>query len=296
MKLKSPLHIGTYKISNFDPTRFYVPGKVLWGALTATITHNLYSRDYLGVGNFLSTFLKFGYYFPSMINDDGYEEIFYPKYTLKGLQYGNLSEVEFKSQFISSQASAAIDPYSKTSEEKMLHEMEFINSHTIVSDDEVSNQIFLKGLLWIKEAKTQDYKLEVIDNYIHFKNVDIDINIHTDLKNLLQIGGERKYGFGIIELEKLDENYGLFQFDWEERNREILIYMEKNSYVWAHVEHNEKLKIKGNIEPFVSRVWGEDGAGIMIEQHAYHWVPGSQIFEDIKFKICKYGIWKQHFS
>ncbi|MHA1149193.1 MAG: RAMP superfamily CRISPR-associated protein [Promethearchaeota archaeon] len=292
MKLKSPLHIGTFKVSNFDPTRLYVPGKVMWGALTATITRYLGSYDYLGVGNFLNTFLKFGYYFPSLIKDNGSEEIFYPKYTLEGLKYGKLSEAKFRSRFISSQASTAIDSYSQTSEDEMLHEMEFINSHTIVPDDEVSNQVFLKGLLWIKEGQSQGYKVEVKDNYIHFISDGADINIHTDLKNLLQIGGERKYGFGIIDLEKLDKNYSSFQINWEEKNGQIFLSLEKNSYVWAHVEYHKGLKIKGDIEPLVSKVWGQNGAGLKTEHQNYHWVPGSKIFKKTFFKVWNDGLWK----
>ena len=295
MKLKSPLHIGTFKVSNFDPTRLYVPGKVMWGALTATITRYLGSYDYLGVGNFLNTFLKFGYYFPSLIMDD-VSEIFYPKYTSEGLKYGKFSEAKFRSRFISSQASTAIDPYSQTSEDEMLHEMEFINSHTIVPDDEIPNQVFLKGLIWIKEGQTQDYKLEVKDNYIHFISDGADINIHTDLNNLLQIGGERKYGFGIIELHKLDENNGSFQLNWEEKNGQILLSLEKNSYVWAHVGYHKDLEIRGNIEPLVSRAWGEDGTGIKTEHQDFHWMPGSQILEDNFFILRKDGIWKPYFT
>ncbi|MEJ2252313.1 MAG: hypothetical protein P8Y97_21965 [Candidatus Lokiarchaeota archaeon] len=299
MKLKSPLHIGTYKISHFNPTRLYVPGKVVWAALTATITRYIDSSDYKGVGNFLNTHLKFGYYFPTLLYKNGSEEIFHPNYTSNGLIYGNiskLSEAEFKSMFLSSQASTAIDPHSKTAKDEMLHEIEFINHHTISSDKEDSQQVFLNGVLWVKEGRENSYQIKVIDKSIHFiYNNSNDIDIHKSLNKILQIGGERNYGFGAIELKKLDDNVDQFHFTWKEKSKQIFLSLKKNGSILAHVGYDDKLEIKGNIEPLVSRVWSDNGAGKKLENKEYHWVPGSKILKNYQFKICKDGIWKLYF-
>jgi len=48
--LAGPLHIGFGKVMHFFQTRLYVPGKTLWGAVTAKLTPALGLRDYNQVG------------------------------------------------------------------------------------------------------------------------------------------------------------------------------------------------------------------------------------------------------
>jgi len=117
-KVVTSLHIGYRKIGFLQSTRYYVPGKNLWGALTAKITPLLKIRDHTGaldykeVGDFLSKNLIFSYFF---LKSNG--EVFKPVYCLeKGLKYGNLPIAEFEKNFISSIPSTAIESESMSAD------------------------------------------------------------------------------------------------------------------------------------------------------------------------------------
>lgn len=304
LRLISPVHIGTFKITHFDPTRFYIPGKVIWGALTSIITRYFDSKDFVNFGQFLNSVIKFGYFYVST-KDKAEDQIFIPKYTEDGLQFGigdyYLSETQFKSYFIHSQASIAINPLSRTAEDEMFHEMEFINHFKIkcmnnaLIEEKKTFPVFLTGIIWIKEGQNSNYKLNISNNSLQFRKGCKKIDLLTDLKGLIQIGGERKYGFGRIEIEKLELLNTIptpFSGSWKhEVDDQIIISLKKHDYIFAHVRYHEKLKIRGNIEPLVSRIWGEMGAGQKLVSQEFHWVPGSQLLDDYSFIVGDNGIW-----
>lgn len=117
---------------------------------------------------------------------------------------------------------------------------------------------------------------------------------------MLQIGGERKYGFGQLKLENLvevnDQNLESLGFNgrWEEDKEEIRLELKKDESIWSHVKYNSDLKIKGSIEPVVGRDWGNKGAGRKLKSHGLCWVPGSVLLEDKTFKITEdFGLWEK---
>ncbi|MHA1679405.1 MAG: hypothetical protein ACTSUE_00200 [Promethearchaeota archaeon] len=294
MKVKSPIHVGSYKIPHLNPTRMYIPGKLVWGSLTASITRFLGSNDYKGIGDFLEKAIKFGYYYITTTPSND-EHLYLLKYTGNGLCYGTLPEITFKNCMIKSQASTAIDPSSHTAEDEMLHEIEFIN-HMIEDGNGNPLQIYLQGLIWINEGVTGKYSLKVNGaGDLMLTGNGTTLEIQDDLKNVLQVGGERKYGFGLVELERFNElktdNLEPFPGEWKCVGEEVIISLEKGDAIWSHVEHNDTLKIKGDVEPIVSRNWGKKGAGRTIENHGFHWVPGSRLEEDREFKVSPHGGW-----
>ncbi|HEX9926566.1 MAG TPA: hypothetical protein VGD99_28225, partial [Anaerolineae bacterium] len=72
-RLLSPLHIGHRKVSNLMQSRSYVPGKVLWAALTARLTRDYDNgRDgqrYEKIGNKVCQHFRFGYLYPALPTD-----------------------------------------------------------------------------------------------------------------------------------------------------------------------------------------------------------------------------------
>ena len=68
-KLKSPLHIGyiPFKGSVISPTRYYVPGRNFWGAITKRITEYLYknpkTEDYKETGKQVIENFRFSYFY-----------------------------------------------------------------------------------------------------------------------------------------------------------------------------------------------------------------------------------------
>ena len=65
-RLLSPLHIGWRKLGNLQQTRPYVPGRSLWGALTARLTRELVGCNYRCIGAKVDKELAFTYFYPSI--------------------------------------------------------------------------------------------------------------------------------------------------------------------------------------------------------------------------------------
>lgn len=287
-RLKSPLHIGFHKIMHFFKTRPYVPGKILWAALTAKLTPMLGINDYKKVGEFLKKIVRIGYLYPYV------EGQFYnPQYTEEGLKFGSLTQNEFEKKLISSMASAAIDAESLTAEEGMLHEVEFISPYTIDN----GKQVYLKGLLWLREFSEDGLKLSKSNNELIITHNGASFNFKSQLANWFQIGGERKYGFGLIELTELDEissnEFSGLPGKWNEEDGEVCMSINSNYPIWSHVFYSNNLNIKGNIEPLVGRDWEDSkGAGRKLTSHGLFWSPGSILCEERTFKITAFGLWE----
>jgi hypothetical protein len=280
---------------HFYRTRPYVPGKPLWGAITAKLTPLLGLNDYLKVGEFLKKAIRPGYLY---IESNKRGELYYPKYTEKGLMYGLLPQYEFEKRFISSMASTAIEAQSLTAEDGMLHEVEFINPYTI--DDE--KPVFMSGFIWVKEFSENEISLSIKnDSKIIIICKGKEVEFECQLANRLQLGGERKYGFGLVELlhennEKVkDSKFNVLPGEWKEKNGEVCISLKRDDPVWAHVQHFENLKIKGDIELLVGREWDpHKGAGQKPPKSSdLCWSPGSILCEDKTFKVDEFGIWRE---
>lgn len=289
-KIVSPLHIGFHKVMHLYRTRYYVYGKLLWGAVTAKLT-KLLESDYQVVGAFLREAMRFGYFYISAQN-----EIYLPKYTEEGLKFHTLTISNFEKKFIYSMASTAIEPNSLTAEEGMLYEVEFINPYTL--DD--SKEVYLKGLIWIKEFNGKGVQLKKTNtNEWLFKFNDKEINFVKEVINRLQIGGERRCGFGVIEHHKecsmIEKDHDMiFPGRWEEVDGEVFITLQEGDPIWAHALCSSDLKIKGDIEPLVGREWDESrkGTGRKLTSAGLYWCIGSQVLGQTKFKIKDYGTWE----
>jgi len=291
-RLKSPLHIGFHKIMHFFKTRPYVPGKLLWGALTAKLTPMLGINDYQKVGEFLKKIIRFGYLYPYVE-----EKLYIPQYTEEGLKFGSLNQNDFEKKFISSMASAAIEAESLTAEEGMLHEVEFISPYTIDDGKPVYLPVYLKGLLWLREFAENGIRLSRSNDELIIIHNEASFNFKGHLANRFQIGGERKYGFGLVELKELDEisinEFKGWSGKWNEKDKEVYISLNSNDSVWSHILHSNNLNIKGNIEPLVGRDWeATKGAGRKLTSYGLFWHPGSILCEDRTFKITEFGLWE----
>jgi len=292
-RLKSPLHIGFHKVMHLFRTRTYVPARPFWGALTAKLTRDLKSSNYREVGEFLRNVMRFSY----LHLFDG-NNLFIPKYTDDGLKFGNLPQIEFEKRFISSMASTSIEQYSFTAEEGMLHEVEFISPYQIHKDNGKPKPVFLKGLLWVSGRSEEKLAVQINEGDFSINNGENDVKF-SDLANTLQIGGERKYGFGQLKLEEFKEvnNQDLdrlgFKGRWKETDDGIILKLKRNDPIWSHAKYNPDLEIKGSIEPVVGRDWSNKGAGRELTScGSLCWVPGSILEEDTTFKIAEdYGLW-----
>ena len=243
--LKSPLHIGylPFKGSVISPTRYYVPGKNFWGAITKRTTEHLYGNpqgsNYREVGDIIKNNFRFSYFY---LYDD--KTIYIPSFDDE-LKYGNLLLPEFEHKFIGSRVLTAIDKNSGTAKDESLHEVEFIKDKYTDENGEVKTTKII-GCIWIKEGTKLDNKdVEIKDNGIFIN----DFNIIEELT----LGGELGYGFGLVKLESILNNK-VFPIEEKKLNEDdILIEIKKNQPIISHLQYDKGLQFRGEIELITGR-------------------------------------------
>jgi hypothetical protein len=244
--LESPLHIGymPFKGSVISPTRYYIPGKNLWGAVTKQITEHLYKdysgENYFNIGNAVKNNFRFSYFYL-------YEgtTVYTPNFTDDETRYGNISISDFEHKFIGSRVLTAIESGTGKAKNESLHEIEFIKNK--YEDKGMIKNTKIIGCIWIKEsAKINNQQIIISDKGIFIN----DFNIIEQLT----LGGEQNYGFGLVKLESIFIKDKIFPI--KEKNLEgdeILINLEKDQPIISHLLYNKDLQFKGDIEPITGR-------------------------------------------
>lgn len=281
-KLKSPLHIGylPFKGSVVSPTRYYVPGRNLWGAVTKRTTENLFknpdANDYKNIGKEIMENFVFSYFY---IYDE--KTIYFPQYTTKGLEYGynnKITRSEFEHRFIGSQISTAIDPNSLTAKDESLHEIEFINNK-FCNKNGNPKDVKITGWIWIKENAK-----------INNREVKIDTGIFIGNFNIIQeliLGGESKYGFGHVVLEAINKIDPPFKLEIEDN---ITV---SNKFLIGHLKYDKGSKFIGDLELLAGRGYfdpethkSSSKPGEIILKPQYYFTPGTRLLDKRDFKMC----------
>jgi len=307
LEAKAPIHIGYgAKLGIVDRTRYYIPAKNVWGALTNLIAKSIMRsynpKIYQEIGKSLNENIKFSYFYLAEYKKTGEKleilQVFAPCYTEDGLKFGvsknkeKISLEKFEQRFISSFVSTAIDKASKSAEEGSLHEIEFIR-------DKIENDTGVKPIVFVGYFFVRDERLK-----IRVEAEEVEISFANSIEangvelNEIWVGGERNYGFGRtkILLEKLsEEEVDLFDSGMiVDVTGEQLIVNSELKTVLSHV-NIENLNIKlilGDIEPFIGREWDEKGSGQKITQTAKICIaPGSQLVCD-SINISNFGLWE----
>ncbi len=315
LRLLSPLHIGKRKYRNLMETREYVPGRTLWGALTARITRDYFdgkSDFYKKIGEFFHQHLRFGYLWPSL---DGQN----PYFPWEHDDFDYLFKFGYMGQ--------PIEIDTKATEEGQLHESEFIGS---VTRD--NRKVYLVGDLWINAG--------VVDADLHgFLEINKDqltpscqrkfIEVLEEAMNNLQLGGEKGYGWGRVECEKLEPTngekaIGNVDFIYKEvRDKdeepevkavweEIVLKFNEGQHITAHAlaaewelpykddsKHvsNEEIQtliptsnkeVQGPIEPLTGYEYR--GEYSLISNPPISYEPGSKVTSPIVLTVGKFGI------
>ncbi|OAG28548.1 RAMP superfamily CRISPR-associated protein [Thermodesulfatator autotrophicus] len=286
LRLLSPLHIGKRKYRNLMETREYVPGRTLWGALTARIT-----RDYFGgrpefyerVGRFLMENFRFGYLWPSL---DG-ETPYFP-----------WEHNDFDYLFKFSYMGQPIDYGKKSTEEGMLHEVEFIGPKT-----RKDQQVYFVGDLWIKsslnshsDAIINSVKLE--DNDALFRKENGEESSLSSVLSTFQLGAERGYGWGRVQCErifKVNNGSAIGGIAVQIVNDAVVLTFPKSSHLTAHALATEwngltsisSDKLIGLIEPFTGYEF-KGSFGLISPTICY--LPGSKATDSLSVTIGYYGL------
>ncbi len=264
-RLRTPAHIGWGEVGNLLRTRSYITGRVLWGALTMRLTRHTTdaqhvapnAQDYQRVGMQVHEVLAYTYFYPATRNADGHQMVW---------PWEN--PAQFRYRFLSSYGSTALSYPQQAAANGMLHEVEFLVPHT----KDTIEPVFLVGYIFASDKCILPWQAAC---------------------QYLQIGGERSYGWGDLELmscqpagNSLFENQVLFDGS---RERPIL-QLKKAQTLLAHT-HASRVSANGDVEPLVGREWRRHPG-----QHVAHtgicFVPGSKLKEDLEVKIGNFGVWE----
>ena len=275
-ELRSPLHIGYHKVGNVQRTRYYIPARNLWGAVTEALTRRGFADgvlraarpgDYQTVGDWVKKHCAFGYWF---VEENG--SLLIPHYQQGQLKYGHYSSADFERRYLGVHVTTALDPTATSAQEGSLHEVEFIAPyHRDGERTQIGGYLFLDG-----EAQGHLGTEETWDTWL----------------GVLQVGGERRYGFGQMRLIE-------FQPDtWQGsvlRESRPCLQVPDNSPLLAHT-WAEGVQARGVIEPLVGRETSpqESGRfGMSLTQGVVCWVPGSLLCQEAVFEIQDTGIWRR---
>jgi hypothetical protein len=285
-RLLSPLHIGHQKIGNIQRTRHYVPARVLWGALTARLTRDAAARsladvsegDYIAMGDLVKRQLAFSYFFPT---DENLQPI-YPGYDEQGLKYASgqscLTPEVFAWRYLSSYAATALNYERNAAEDASLHEVEFLSPHSRF--DNASHPVHLLGYA------------------IAAAGCKLPWPILTTALQEIQIGGERRYGWGRLRLDRAEEHgrgeavlFGQLHCDAKTEARPELI-AQNNETLLAHTAATG-IAARGEIEPLVGRVWEQNkGAGQTVEFTDVCYALGAKLEGSRTFEMTATHIWR----
>jgi hypothetical protein len=269
-KLKSPMHIGCGKVGNVQRTRAYVTGRIFWGALTMRLTRDATneaatdSSQYKVFGDKVNRQLAYTYFYPATKKSKENHQDYQIDYPWK-------NESQFRHRFLSSYTSTALVYPQQAADEGLLHEVEFLSPRTL---DE-GKQVYLIGYVFKKEDCTLKWQ---------------------DACQRLQMGGERGYGWGMVELiDKPVETQDVFdgQAVFNGSGDTPIIQSER---LLAHTSATD-LSATGEIEPMVGREWrSSNSTNRFAGQHVEKicdpcWVPGSTVNSSLNFKIQDFGIW-----
>jgi len=190
-KQLSPIHIGNFRWGVVNQTEIFIPGQVIWGALVKHFLEKENLKNSLEVEKIKRHFEVITNFFPSL---DG-KNILVPKYGNGEFYLGEFSEREFRFLFTFADFRTSIEPIFRKAKDEHLYEFEYVSPKPIVENvksllnkKEIKNKNLLKrgeNLRWIGiiGLPEESYKLE------------------EGLK--IWIGGDVRYGFGELILEKI---------------------------------------------------------------------------------------------
>lgn len=273
-RLHSSIHIGCGKVGNLQRTRPYVTGRVLWGALTMRLMRDLASnrgpvidsRDYQRVGQQVHQSLAFTYFYPATKAEEGYRVAWF-------------WQDNFRQNFLSSYSGTALSYSNQSAAVGMLHEIEFISPKTV----DRGEPVFLVG-----------YVFERDDNRLGWQAAC----------RRLQIGGERGYGWGNIELIELCEPednqlFGGAAFFNGGSDRPVIRLLVTEGMPGRLLAHAlaENLPAAGDIEPLVGREWRSDAprhryTGQYVVFNGICFAPGSTVNRELDFQVGPFGVWR----
>jgi len=270
--LRTPLHIGYHKIGNVQRTRYYLPARNLWGASTERLTRGGFSAEgaaegnYKAIGQWVKDHCVFSYFFLCES-----EKLLNPHYEDEGLHYGDLDAYAFERRFLFSHVTTALDAATTSAENGSLHEVEFIAPHEHLNEQPVQ----LRGYLFLDDVaqKRQD---------------ELWKRLQT-----LQVGGERRYGFGQLRLKDEEDDSLPDDYTWLLNGTRPRLTVPPGKPLLAHTLA-QGVDARGQLEPLVGRETSESGKfGRHLTSAGIYWTPGTILNTSLTLFINSNGVWEK---
>ncbi len=264
-QLLSPLHVGYRKVGNLMETRPYVPGKALWGALTARITRDFHNGsqpdEYIRIGDQIRKHFRLGYLWPSL---DGRN----PYFPWEHEDWDHLLRGSY--------VGTPLDYDRNAAEMGGLHETEFIAPRS-----RNGRPVYLIGDLWVDDQANS-------------------LGDWRQALGRLQLGGERTYGWGRVRLigdltaGTTGSGTTAFGQHWKDEAGEVILTVPAGEHLTAHALAEEPARsgVRGLIEPFFGReTRGQSGfGGHLPGKVLICWQPGSQVTRQMQVIVEPEGI------
>ena len=242
-RLESPLHIGWRKTGNLMQTRRYVPGKNLWAALTERLIWlaglGNAPQAYRCVGEYLKACFRFGYLWPTYEGRTDEWQPHFPWDEPQGPEYWDYL-------YLDGTARTALAPERRTAAEGMLYEIEFISPYT-----REGHPVYLVGDLWVQTG---------MPSAIDLNSSTIPLPWEQALQRL-QIGGERGYGWGRIQLAECRKNAPLTWPGWAWQGHEEAVVLhpleQEGTRLPAHALAADFTNAAGHTEQALRGIRGE---------------------------------------
>ncbi len=289
-ELLSPLHIGFLPNrpgTVVASTRCYVPGKNLWGAVTASVTSRLYpnptAAHFHEIGESICEQVAFSYFYLS----DG-EQLFTPDYATNGLTWGNLSDRSFRARFVWSQVSTKIGE-AGGAEDASLHEIEFVR-HRIGSPGRPYQSVLFIGTVWIRQGAT------LAQNALQPREGSVFLD-DADIFREIVLGGERNYGFGRLRRASVPDQVSVTVSDLWPDEPDTEVTMDGGRPLLAHAPYRQDQIFRGDIEIVAGREYRRSrqgasfqGSGEEIENAGLFFVPGTRLADNsFQLRIDSWG-------
>lgn len=274
----SPIHIGIFNYGILSETRIFIPGWTIWGALVNKYGHCKGKEEYFEEGK--KIFESITCIYPKLGKRD---KILFPKLENGEFYLGDYSENEFRAKFTDVYISTSIQPLSLTAMDESLHEIEVILPKSKLINEEDKGNLYWVGLLGINEDKKEKIKDFLVEN--------LDITV----------GGDSRYGLGIIKLEKLDQATEKDLVEWgitEEgnpilgKNNFLKNYFSITDGFFDEMKDYDRIFSISEIEHIITE-FDFSGATPKIEESKICITPGSEIEID---KNCNYELIKGIFQ
>lgn len=292
-ELLSPVHIGFLPNDSgtvVAPTRFYVPGKNFWGAVTASLTprlfHHAQPADFARVGDCLRRSVRFSYFFLS-----AGPTLYVPSFESGYLTWSGISDADFRAIFADSRLATQVSA-DGASEDGSLHEIEYIR-HRAGSPQSGSQPVRLCGVIWCnEEAEIVGGRLRVSSDTILFQP-PCSGDASLDPLEGLAVGGERNYGFGRIKAARLSHDLRRTLEELWPNDPELADIIDRPFL--GHAAYDPAVPFTGDLEVMASREYPSQTQrsyampGAAIINSGYCFAPGTCLRGQYRASLDEFG-------